>query len=104
MKNIFFSEKCYDIVKRIPKGKVMTYKSVAKTLGTNAYRVVGNAMNKSPGMPEMPCHRVVKSNGEVGGFVHGTRKKIEMLNMEGVKVKNGKVDLEEYRYSLKSKS
>ncbi len=87
-----FSQKCYSLLKRVPKGKVTTYKLIAKALRTKAYRAVGNAMNKNPYAPAVPCHRVVKSNGEVGGFAHGTRKKIEMLKKEGIPIKDGKIE------------
>jgi len=58
-------------------------------------------MNKNPYSPKVPCHRVVKSNGELGGFAFGVEKKIEMLKKEGVVVKNGKVDLDKYFYKLR---
>lgn len=86
-----FNERCYEIAKGIPKGRVMTYKEIANKLGTKAYRAVGNAMNKSPGMPDVPCHRVVCSNGKVGGFAWGTEKKIDMLEKEGIEIENGKI-------------
>lgn len=87
-----FSSKCYSLLRRVPKGKVTTYKALAHALGTKAYRAVGNAMNKNPYAPRVPCHRVVKSNGEVGGFASGTKKKIEMLRREGIPVKNNKIE------------
>jgi len=79
------------LTKRVPKGKVSTYKEIARKLGTKAYRAVGNALNKNPYSPEVPCHRVVKSDGCVGGFARGTRKKVEMLKSEGIKIKNNKI-------------
>lgn len=98
MKN--FNERCYQILKRVPGGKVTTYKDLAKAAGSKAYRAVGNVMNKNP-YKNVPCHRVVKSNGEAGGFALGTKEKIKMLRKEGVKIKNGKINLNEYKYSLK---
>ncbi|MCA9497370.1 MAG: MGMT family protein, partial [Nanoarchaeota archaeon] len=74
-----FNEKCYEILKRVPKGKVTTYGLIARELNCKAYRAVGNAMNKNPYAPEVPCHRVVKSNGEIGGFAFGEKKKRKML-------------------------
>ena len=100
MKNKSFNERCYEILKRVPKGKVVTYKSLALALGTRAYRAVGNAMNKNPYAPVVPCHRVIKSNGEVGGFASGTARKIEMLRSEGVKIKNNTIDLSIYNYKI----
>lgn len=95
-----FNERCYSVLKKVPKGKVTTYKEIAKALGTKAYRAVGNAMNKNPYAPKVPCHRVVKSNGEVGGFASGTKKKIQMLRKEGVEIKKGKIDLNRFIYKF----
>ncbi len=86
-----FSEKCYSLLRRVPKGKVTTYKEIAKSLRSRAYRAVGSAMHCNPYAPEVPCHRVVKSNGEVGGFALGKKKKIEMLKEEGINIKGNKV-------------
>ncbi|RMD65653.1 MGMT family protein [Candidatus Pacearchaeota archaeon] len=96
-----FNERCYELVRKVPKGKVTTYAEVARALGTRAYRAVGNAMAKSPGMPQVPCHRVVRSDGKTGGFALGTKKKIQMLAKEGVKVRNGKINLEKYFFKLR---
>ena len=71
-----FNERCYAVLKRVPKGKVITYKSIAKKLKSKGYRAVGKAMNKNPYSPKVPCHRVVCSSGHVGGFAHGTKKKL----------------------------
>ena len=95
-----FNERCYDILRRVPKGKVTTYSELARALKSKAYRAVGNAMNKNPYSPKVPCHRVVKSNGDIGGFASGTKKKISMLKKEGIKVKKGKVDLKKYLYKF----
>lgn len=92
MKTKSFSSQCYELLKKVPRGKVTTYKLLAHALKTKAYRAVGTAMNKNPYAPAVPCHRVVKTNGEVGGFAHGTRKKIEMLKKEGIPIKNGKIE------------
>lgn len=83
-------------MRKIPRGKVTTYKELAHTLNTKAYRAVGNACRNNPYAPEVPCHRVVKSNGNIGGFggdVSGknVKKKIDLLKKENVKVENGKV-------------
>ena len=93
-----FNERCYTILRKVPKGKITTYKTLAKALNSKAYRAVGNAMNKNPHAPKVPCHRVVKSDGFVGGFASGTRNKIKMLKNEGVEVNNGKIDLNKYLY------
>jgi len=79
-------------LKNIPLGRVTTYQNLAKRLGKpNAARAVGNALNKNPHAPKVPCHRVVKSNGEIGGYVFGIKKKIGILKSESVEVKDGRV-------------
>jgi len=91
-----FNSGVYLLVSQIPPGKVSTYKEIAHALGCRAYRAVGQAMRRSPGMPTVPCHRVVKSDGTIGGF-GGQRKgkkienKIKMLVMEGVKFSGSKL-------------
>ena len=92
MKKDPFNERCYELLRRVPNGKITTYKALAKAMGSKGYRAVGNAMNKNPYAPEVPCHRVIKSDGKVGGFAHGTKKKIEMLKKEGIPIKDGKVE------------
>jgi O-6-methylguanine DNA methyltransferase len=82
-----FQEKVYKIVKNIPEGKIMTYKQVAKLAGKpKAYRVVGNVLNKNYDS-EIPCHRVVRSDGKIGGYNRGTKKKITLLKKEGVLIR-----------------
>ncbi|MBT3642714.1 MGMT family protein [archaeon] len=86
-----FNERCYELLRKVPPGNVTTYKDLALALGTNAYRAVGNAMNKNPYAPEVPCHRVVNSNGDVGGYAGGENEKIEMLSGEGIEIRDGKI-------------
>src|SRR5258708_19302876 len=64
-----FQKLVYDFVRKIPTGHTVTYKQVASGIGKpKAYRAVGNALNKNPFAPEVPCHRVIKSDGSIGGF------------------------------------
>ena len=90
-----FRERIYKIVKEIPRGRVLTYKMVAKLAGEpRAWRVVGNILNKNP-VPEpsarygagrdlkIPCHRVIRSDGGIGGYRYGTKRKIALLKREG---------------------
>jgi len=86
-----FSERCYELLKKVPKGKVTTYGEIARALGTRAYRAVGTAMNKNPHAPKVPCHRVVCSDGKIGGFAFGVKKKISMLKKEEVFIHKGKI-------------
>jgi O-6-methylguanine DNA methyltransferase len=91
-----FEERVWKFMEKIPRGKVTTYGLIARKLNTNAYRAVGNACRENPYAPRVPCHRVVKSDGTVGGFGGKTsgktiEKKIQMLRKEGVEVRNRKI-------------
>ena len=88
-----FNQKVWAVCACVPKGKVTTYAAIAKKLGTQAYRAVGNALNKNPYAPKVPCHRVVGSDGNLTGFAAGLDKKKRLLQSEGVQFKSGKVDL-----------
>lgn len=77
-----FIEKVFEVVSKIPKGKTLTYKEVAKMAGKEkAYRAVGNILNKNYN-PKIPCHRVVRSDGKIGGYNRGVKIKLEMLKKE----------------------
>lgn len=66
-----FADKVRDVVRKIPKGKVLTYKEVAKKAGSpNAFRAVGTIMSHNHDK-SVPCHRVIKSDGKVGGYNAG---------------------------------
>ena len=95
-----FNDSVWEVCKSIPKGKVSTYKEIAKALNTKAYRAVGNALNKNPYAPIVPCHRVVNSDGGVGGFARGQEQKIRLLESEGVEIKDGKVELGRFLYTV----
>ncbi len=83
----------YDTIKKVPSGKVTTYKEVAKYLNSSAYQAVGRALALNPFAPGVPCHRVVKSNGEIGGYSAkgGIKRKIKLLKEEGVQVRDNKI-------------
>ncbi|HTY44154.1 MAG TPA: MGMT family protein [Patescibacteria group bacterium] len=98
MKN--FNEKCYEILRKVPKGRVTTYKEIARALKSKAYRAVGNAMNKNPYAPEVPCHRVINSDGNIGGFASGVKNKIKLLKSEGIEIINNKIDLDKYLFKF----
>lgn len=95
-----FNEKCYSLLRKVPRGKITTYKEIARALKTKAYRAVGNAMNKNPYAPMVACHRVINSDGSIGGFASGTKTKIKMLKAEGIEIKENKVDLGKYKWKL----
>jgi len=86
-----FSENVLELTKKVPKGKVTTYKIIAEKLNTIAYRAVGTALHKNKKPIIIPCHRVVNSSGFVGGYGKGIKKKIELLKKENVKIKNKKI-------------
>ena len=86
-----FEQQVYKLCKKIPKGKVSTYGEIAKAIGSKCSRAVGNALNKNPYAPVVPCHRVVRSNGGVGGFASGQKNKIKILKKEGIEIKGNKI-------------
>lgn len=94
-----FHEKVLQLVSRIPRGRVTTYKELAKSLGRpQAYRSVGDALARNPRPMEIPCHRVVKSDGRIGGYARGRVKKEELLRKEGIKIEAGKLNLSKYLF------
>jgi methylated-DNA-[protein]-cysteine S-methyltransferase len=90
-----FNQKVWALTARVPKGRVTTYGELARALGTKAYRAVGNAMNKNPYAPGVPCHRVVGTDGSLTGFAAGLEKKRKMLIEEGVEVSGAKAKVGE---------
>jgi methylated-DNA-[protein]-cysteine S-methyltransferase len=86
-----FQDRVYESTRLVPKGYVTTYGAIARKLKCKAYRAVGQALNRNPYAPRVPCHRVVNSDGSIGGFASGTAKKIRMLKQEGVSVRNNRI-------------
>jgi methylated-DNA-[protein]-cysteine S-methyltransferase len=92
-------QKTYALLATVPAGRVTTYKALANALGTKAYRAVGQFMKHNPysyqACPErsrrVPCHRVVASDGMVGGFNKGITKKIRMLRSEGIRISGNRI-------------
>ncbi len=85
------SQKLYDLLSEIPQGKVTTYKELAKKMNTKGYRAVGQIVGANSNAPQVPCHRVVRTDGGLGGYAFGLDKKIAILAKEGVKISDGKV-------------
>lgn len=84
-----FAEKIYEQLRKIPKGRVTTYRFLAQSVGSKAYRAVGMVLSKNPYAPVVPCHRVVRSDGRIGGFMGHSQgktvaKKKQMLEAEGI--------------------
>lgn len=82
MVTMSFKESVFKVVRGIPKGKTMTYKELAKAAGSpKAFRAVGNILNTNYD-PEIPCHRVIRSDGDIGGYNKGVEQKRKRLKRE----------------------
>lgn len=99
-----FSRRVLQIVSRIPRGKLMTYSKIAKEAGSpKAYRAVGSILNRNYRQREyqlpledfepVPCHRVIRSDGGVGGYARGPKEKERILALEGHVIDKGKIKL-----------
>ena len=100
-KNYF--ENVYDLVRKVPKGKVVTYGEIARALGNpRMARQVGWALHVNPKPLVIPCHRVVNRFGELSpAFAFGGKnRQTELLREEGVAVMDGKVDLKKYHFEF----
>ena len=92
-----FQQKVYDAARAIPAGKVTSYAGLARRIGCKSSRAVGQALRRNPFAPEVPCHRIIRSDGTLGGFggaVSGPRlvAKRRLLKHEGVTfLPNGRV-------------
>lgn len=93
-----FNQKIWELTQKIPEGKVTTYKILAEAANTKAYRAVGQALRYNPYAPIVPCHRVVNSDGKVGGYFGSinpkgkeVKKKIMLLRKEGIKIKGNSI-------------
>ena len=85
-------EKIYRKLLEVPPGHVTTYGDLANAVNLkNGQRVVGQIMKKNPFPVIVPCHRVVKSDGTVGGYAYGSERKKHMLSKEGLKINNDKI-------------
>jgi methylated-DNA-[protein]-cysteine S-methyltransferase len=84
-----FESRVYEAVAKIPRGRVSTYGAIASEIVSGSARAVGQALRKNPFAPEVPCHRVVRSDGSLGGFfgkssADALAKKRQLLESEGV--------------------
>jgi methylated-DNA-[protein]-cysteine S-methyltransferase len=95
----------YDLLLKIPEGKVSTYGDLAKALGNClASKQIGRILGKNPNPIKVPCHRVVMSDGKIGGYRYGSERKRELLEREGISFTNGTInDFSKIRVSLSSK-
>ena len=89
LKGTKFQIKVWNYLKKIPKGEIRTYLQVAKAIGKpKAYRAVANAVGKNPYAPKIPCHRVIRSDGGLGGYSGrgGIKTKLRLLRSEKVDI------------------
>ena len=97
------TKRIYEVVKKIPKGKVATYGQVAELAGDKRMaRAVGNALHKNPDPDNIPCFRVVNAKGELAGefAFGGAGEQAKLLEADGIEVTDGRVDLEKYQWKL----
>lgn len=91
-----FREQVYQATKQIPKGSIATYAEIAAAVGRpKSFRAVGNTLNKNH-FRSVPCHRVVRSDGMVGGYARGSDAKIQKLSREGIKITRGRINVEKF--------
>jgi methylated-DNA-[protein]-cysteine S-methyltransferase len=102
-KTLNFNERVWAAMRLIPRGRVTTYGAIARYLkNPQAMRAVGQACNRNPDAPRTPCHRVISSNGKLGGYAFGLEKKKELLRTEGVRWgANEVIDLEKFGFEFK---
>ena len=89
------NKKVLDLVRKIPKGKVTTYKIIAEKQNSRAYRAVGSALKNNKNPVIIPCHRVINSDGSLGGYkgIRNNKEKSDLLRKEGIEINKGKIDL-----------
>jgi len=96
-----FQARVLGLVSKIPKGRVTTYKELARALGNpKACRAVGNILARNPHPLKIPCHRVVRADGKIGGYKSGGRRKAKLLVDEDVEIRGGKVNLRECMFKF----
>jgi methylated-DNA-[protein]-cysteine S-methyltransferase len=96
-----FDESIWALCKKIPKGKVTTYKEIGKAINSKAYRAIGQALKRNPLAPDVPCHRVVSSDASLCGYngEMNSARKIALLKSEDIIVKNYKIkDFEKHLF------
>lgn len=99
-----FTKKVLEIVSQIPRGALMTYRQVARAAGSpRAYRAVGSILNRNYREREwqlpiedfepVPCHRVIRTDGYIGGYARGPKDKERLLRLEGHIIDKGRIKL-----------
>ncbi len=91
-----FEEKVYEALSSVPRGRVTSYALLARQVGCGSAQAIGQAMKRNPRAPEVPCHRVLRADGTLGGYsgqVEGEQleKKRALLESEGVRFEDGRL-------------
>jgi len=98
------SEQVLRLLRKVPRGKVTTYKALANASGSKGYRAVGQIMRRNSRPDLYPCYKVVKSDGSIGGYsgmqTKMLRKKVALLESDGIKVVRGKVNLRKHLFRV----
>ncbi|MBP6921198.1 MGMT family protein [Candidatus Gracilibacteria bacterium] len=79
-----FQKRVYSVLKLIPRGKVTTYKILGDFIGCRSAQAIGQALTRNPDAPGVPCHRVIRTDGTIGGYAFGVSEKRNILEGEGV--------------------
>jgi len=97
-----FNERIYEKLRKVPRGKIITYKELGRSINSKAFRAVGGAMKNNKDPMNIKCYKVVCSDGYVGGYSAsgGMRRKIKLLKNEGIEIKNNKIDLKKYLFKF----
>ena len=101
-----FQQRVYDACQKIPVGRVATYAALAREIGCDSPRAVGRALGVNPFAPQVPCHRVIRSDGSIGGFKGETsgspiQQKLLRLSTEGIRFVRGKLAPEHCLFEFK---
>ncbi len=88
-------ERLWRLLKEIPRGKVTTYKILGRKLRKHP-RAVGRLLSKNIAPEEIPCYKVIKSDGKLGEYSEGVFRKIFLLRRDGIEIKNRKINLKKY--------
>lgn len=93
-----------ELLRKIPKGKVTTYKSLAEACNSRGYRAIGQIMKNNPRPDLYPCYRVVRSDVRIGGYSgndpKNIAKKTELLRNDGIEIVNNKIDLKKHLFRV----
>ena len=95
-----FQRRVYLALLDVPKGSIITYGELALKVGCKSPRAIGNALHKNPFAPLVPCHRVIRANGEIGGYAFGQQEKLRLLTYKMIHVCTAGIPHDDGRESL----